>query len=53
MLCAEAGITNKEDIDLALDWIEKRFNIVHNGSFEGKPLYKYCTTNKSLVRLEE
>lgn len=52
-LFAEVGITNKIDIDFALEWMEKRFNIVHNGSFEGKPLYTYCSTDNSLVRLEE
>ncbi len=52
-LFTEVGITNKIDIDFALEWIEKKFNIVHNGSFEGKPLYTYCSTDNSLVRLEE
>lgn len=52
-LFAEVGITNKIDIDFALEWIEKRFNIVHNGSFDGKPLYTYFPKDNSLVRLEE
>ncbi|MBO4867453.1 MAG: N-6 DNA methylase [Ruminococcus sp.] len=52
-LFAEAGINDKDNIDFALEWIENRFNIVHNGSFEGNPLYKYCLTDNSLVRLEE
>lgn len=52
-LLYEAGIYDKRDITMAKKWIMERFDIVHNNSFEGNPLYKYNSASKAIVRVEE
>lgn len=42
------NITNKHDVDLAVSWIESRFNIAHKNLFGGKPLYTYNSESKTL-----
>ena len=53
MTITSMNITNKQDADFAVSWIEKRFDIVHKGLFDSKPLYNYNSENKILERNEE
>ena len=42
------NITDKQDIAFATLWLESRFNTIHSGLFEGKPLYHYDFESKTL-----
>lgn len=48
----EMGAESTEDVRFVKAWIETRFNIVHNGVFERKPLYRYEPSGKMLKREE-
>lgn len=50
MVITSMNITNKQDADYAVSWIEKRFDIVHKGLFDSKPLYNYNSESKTLER---
>lgn len=52
-LLSEMGISDKQDTDYAKKWIEKRFNGVHKGAFEGRPLLEYIPARKTIVWVEE
>lgn len=52
-LLSEMCISDKQDIAYAKKWLEKRFNGVHNSTFEGKPLLEYIPAKKIIVRVEE
>lgn len=52
-LLSEMCILDKQDVTYAKKWIEKRFNSVHNSTFEGKPILEYIPARKIIVRVEE
>lgn len=52
-LIPNMGEFNDSDISFAKKWIETCFNDIHNGSFEGRPLFKYDPVRKVILRVEE
>lgn len=52
-LLSEMCILDKQDVDYAKGWIEKRFNSIHGSTFEGKPLLEYIPAKKIIAWVKE
>lgn len=51
-LLSEMGLAEENDRLFVKKWFDTQFDIVHSGTFEGKPMYYYDSKNKVIKRIE-